>query len=125
MKKIKQIFEKIIKYFNQIFNKETIKLIEDSEFIKKEEVINSKNIDNNIDKKDFFIIYENIRKGIIKPSDLMLDDLIKLQLVMQEELNIMDNKIEMSEQEILENEQEITSLKKQKDEYILKLKNKK
>lgn len=33
--------------------------------------------------KDFFIVYDNVKKGVIKLEELMIDDLIKVQLVMK------------------------------------------
>ena len=58
-------------------NKDQI-LLEDIEDIK-EETDNNKN--SNSEKKRLFLIQDNIKKGIIKYEDLMIDDMVKILLL--------------------------------------------
>lgn len=63
------------------------------------------------DKKEFFEIYENIKKGIISLEDLLVTDLIKVLAIMQEESQICESRIEEQKSENLKLEQEIKILK--------------
>ena len=36
--------------------------------------------DKEKEKKEFFIVYENVKKGIINLEDLMIDDLVKVKI---------------------------------------------
>lgn len=117
MNKIQKIFNKIKIYFMQLFNKKDIKLIEES----------SQALDDfqprKHEKNDFFIIYNNLKKGIIKPEELMIHDLIKVQLMMQSELDYVNDKIHISEDEINELNNNIFYFRKNNDMYKEKLKN--
>jgi len=62
-------------------------------------------------------LYKNVKNGTIKITDLMINDLIKVQLMMQKESNILDEKIEKIEDELLELDAEIAILKKDKEVY--------
>lgn len=61
-------------------------------------------------KKDYFLMYKNIKKGIISIDNLMLDDLIKVMMIMDEEVSILDRKIEEDKREIIQMNIEMESL---------------
>ena len=118
MDKIKEFLKKIKNYFIQIFNKQSIKLIEanTSSVVQKEITLDEvKNEEQ--EKEEFFTLYKNVKNGTIKITDLMINDLIKVQLMMQKEVNIFDEKIEQIEDEVLELDTEIAILKKDKETY--------
>ena len=118
MDKIKEFLKKIKNYFIQIFNKQSIKLIEanTSSVVQKEITLDEvKNEEQ--EKEEFFTLYKNVKNGTIKITDLMINDLIKVQLMMQKEVNIFDEKIEQIEDEVLELDKEIAILKKDKETY--------
>lgn len=117
MNKIKKLLEIIKRYLIQLFNKQEIKLIEENTIIQND----NNSVENEKEKKDFFIIYENIKKGVIKPEELMINDLIKVQLMMKNELNCINEKIHMSEDEIAEMNYEVINLKKDNKIYATRL----
>lgn len=113
MNKIKKFFEKIKNYFIQILNFNNIKLIEANTSNNKQNILTNKEEQ----EKDFFTLYKNIKNGTTKTTDLMINDLIKVQLMLQKEANILDEKIEHVEDELLKLETEITTLKKDRKDY--------
>lgn len=113
MNKIKKFFEKIKNYFIQILNFNNIKLIEANTSNNKQNILTNKEEQ----EKDFFTLYKNIKNGTTKTTDLMINDLIKVQLMLQKEANILDEKIEHVEEELLKLETEITTLKKDRKDY--------
>ncbi len=135
MKKNKRVFEIIKNFFNSIFNKSKIKLIEETTMISnydwESEFNNYELIDipekefNNSqeDKKDFAIIYENVKNGVIKLEELMIYDLINIQLMMKNELACIDEKIKISEDEINSINNQINTLKGENKRYYEILKN--
>lgn len=137
MSKIKRLFKIIKDYFNSIFNRQKVKLIEetttitsdtelevnDSEKNRKEENVFNSFIDNEKEKKDFFIVYENVKNGIIKLEELMIDDLIKVQLMMKSELDCIDEKIYISEDEVNSLNNEISIFREDNKRYYAKLQN--
>ena len=137
MSKIKRLFKIIKDYFNSIFNRQKVKLIEetttitsdtelevnDSEKNRKEENVFNSFIDNEKEKKDFFIVYENVKNGIIKYEELMIDDLIKVQLMMKSELDCIDEKIYISEDEVNSLNNEISIFREDNKRYYAKLQN--
>lgn len=102
MDKIKRIFEKIKNYLNNVFNRK--KLIEANTQVVQNESSSKQIYDEQIeeDKEEFFIIYKNLKSGKIKTTDLMINDLLRIQLIMQNEIDIMDKKIKGIENEIVE-----------------------
>ena len=137
MSKIKRLFKIIKDYFNSIFNRQKVKLIEetttitsdtelevnDSEKNRKEENVFNSFIDNEKEKKDFFIVYENVKNGVIKLEELMIDDLIKVQLMMKSELDCIDEKIYISEDEVNSLNNEISIFREDNKRYYAKLQN--
>lgn len=123
MNKIKKLLEKIKKYLNSLFSKQSIKLIEANTSYNQEEInsneISTKYIET--EKDDFFTIYKNVKNGTIKITDLMINDLIQVQLMMQKEIGIFDEKIEEVEDEILGLDTEISMLEKDRKMYIKQL----
>ena len=118
MDKIKEFLKKIKNYFIQIFNKQSIKLIEANTSSAIQEEITLDEVKNEEqEKEEFFTLYKNVKNGTIKITDLMINDLIKGQLMMQKEVNIFDEKIEQIEDEVLELDTEIAILKKDKETY--------
>ena len=118
MDKIKKKKKKIKNYFIQIFNKQSIKLIEANTSSAIQEEITLDEVKNEEqEKEEFFTLYKNVKNGTIKITDLMINDLIKVQLMMQKEVNIFDEKIEQIEDEVLELDTEIAILKKDKETY--------
>lgn len=118
MDKIKEFLKKIKNYFIQIFNKQSIKLIEaNTSSVVQEEITLDEVKNEEQEKEEFFTLYKNVKNGTIKITDLMINDLIKVQLMMQKEVNIFDEKIEQIEDEVLELDKEIAILKKDKETY--------
>ena len=118
MDKIKEFLKKIKNYFIQIFNKQSIKLIEaNTSSVVQEEITLDEVKNEEQEKEEFFTLYKNVKNGTIKITDLMINDLIKIQLMMQKEVNIFDEKIEQIEDEVLELDTEIAILKKDKETY--------
>ena len=110
--------KKIKNYFIQIFNKQSIKLIEaNTSSVVQEEITLDEVKNEEQEKEEFFTLYKNVKNGTIKITDLMINDLIKVQLMMQKEVNIFDEKIEQIEDEVLELDTEIAILKKDKETY--------
>ena len=122
MNKIKELIKKIREYLQRIFNKQSIKLIEeDTGSELSEEFLYDENEINETSKEEFFTLYKNVKNGIVKISDLMINDMIKVQLMMQKEVNILDEKIENMEDKISKLDTEITILEKEKVNFEKKL----
>lgn len=118
MNKIKKFFKKIKNYFIQIFNPKSIKLIEANTSNDKQKILTLDDVNKEEqEKEDFFTLYKNVKNGTIKITDLMINDLIKVQLMMQKESNILDEKIEKIEDELLGLDTEIAILKKDREVY--------
>lgn len=100
--KIKEIF---IKFFK---NKNSLMLtdgIENNEI----DIVKDENMNDNLissfsyeqqDKNDFLIMYKNVKNGIIKLDELLFTDMIRVQLMMQEEIGILDYKAKSIENNI-------------------------
>ena len=136
MNKIKKIFITIKEFLNSIFNKSKVKMLEEKSNVtdnaapldnkqienieidsllnetEKEEIGLNDFIYTETDKKDFFRVYNNIKNGIVKLEDLMIDDLIKVQLMMKSELDIIDRRIDTTEEELKFLNTEINSYNK-------------
>lgn len=119
--RIKEIF---IKFFK---NKNSLMLtdgIENNEF----EMIEDEYMDDSLiwsfssqqDKKDFFITYNNVKKGIIKLDELLFSDKIRVQLMMQEEIEILENKTKSIENDIENLKIQKSILEKEEQYYINK-----
>lgn len=118
MNKIKKIFKKIKNYFVQIFNFKSIKLIESTVSNDKQKVETLDKVNKEEQEKEyFFTLYKNVKNGTIKITDLMINELIQVQIMMQKESNILDEKIEKIEDELFKLDEEIAILKKDKEVY--------
>ena len=118
MNRLKKILDKIKQYLNRIFNKQSIKLIEEvTESKYNQEEIHDEFDSNQQDKEEFFRLYENVKNGNIKLSDLMITDLIKVQMMMQKEACIYDDKIVQRENEVFKLDTEVNMLKNIKKSY--------
>lgn len=105
-----KIVEIIKQKFKNLFRKENnILKSESSEF--------EENINNNKDKekKEFFELYKNVKSGKIKKENLMINDLIKIEIMLQEEKEYNDEKINNELEEIAQIDARISNLKKKKN----------
>lgn len=100
---IKKLLAKIKIYLNNLFNRQSIKMIEATTSNVSKEDTSSENIieDTETDKDNFFLIYNNVKNGTIKTTDLMINDLVKVMLMMQKEANIYNEKINNNEKKFL------------------------
>ena len=87
MGKLKQLFEKIKKYLRKLLRQEPILLLEN-----KEEVI-IENEDAQENKKDFFELYEKVKNGKVSMDHLLIDDLLKVMLIMKQENDILEKRV--------------------------------
>lgn len=69
------------------------------------------NNETDLDKRDFFELYKKVKNGITSIDNLMINDLIKLQLMFQEEEMMVDKKIEEEEGECKKLDFELARLK--------------
>ena len=127
MKKIKDILEKIKNFLKRLLLKKDILLISENnsciqENIEGEEITTN---DIEIEKRDFFEIYKNVKNGNVSMDNLMIDDLIKVLLMMKSEVLMYDDKIECSESDIIDLETEIKILERENESMILNLQNQK
>lgn len=76
------------------------------------------------DKSEFFIMYNNLKKGIIKLDELLFTDMIRVQLMMQEEIEILNNKSKSIENNIENLKVQKGNLTKEEQYYSQKYKNK-
>lgn len=121
MGKIKSIFERIKNYLNNIFNRKNLKLIEANTRVIQNESKSDEIYEEQIDKEEFFIIYKNLKSGKIKITDLMINDLIKVQLMMQNEMDLYDSKLDVLEDEIADLNTEKNILIKENEMYLKKI----
>lgn len=117
-----KIFEKIKNYFNNVFNRKNIKLIEDNTRVIQNESDSNEIYEEKLEtnKQDFFTVYKNLKAGKIKITDLMINDILKIQLMMQKEVDIMDEKIEGLENDLVKLDTEKSKLEKDKQIYVKK-----
>lgn len=115
-----KIFEKIKNYFNNVFNRKNIKLIEDNTRVIQNESDSNEIYEEQLEtnKQDFFTVYKNLKAGKIKITDLMINDILKIQLMMQKEADIMDEKIEGLENDLVKLDTEKSKLEKDKQIYV-------
>ena len=73
------------------------------------------------DKSDFFRVYENVKNGIIKLEDLLFTDMIMVQIMMQEEEKLLNDKETDIENKIKNLNEERDMLKKEKEYYVHKI----
>ena len=105
-----RIIERIKQIIKKIFKKEEIFLkSKETEYEK-----DFKNTINNMDnqKEEFFELYKNVKNGTVKLDNLIINDLIKIQLIMQQENKFLDSKICENKKQIEELDEKIYSLQK-------------
>ncbi len=113
MNKIIEFFKKIKNCFIQIFNPKSIKLIEANTSNDKQKILTLDDVNKEEqEREEFFTLYKNVKNGTIKITDLMINDLIKVQSMMQKESDVLDEKIGKMEDELLKLDTEIAVLKK-------------
>ena len=56
--------------------------------------------EKNVENKEFFELYQNYKNGKINPKYLLITDLIKIELMMQEEQLILEDKIKSENEKI-------------------------
>lgn len=118
MNKIIEFFKKIKNCFIQIFNPKSIKLIEANTSNDKQKILTLDDVNKEEqEREEFFTLYKNVKNGTIKITDLMINDLIKVQSMMQKESDVLDEKIGKMEDELLKLDTEIAVLKKDKEVY--------
>jgi hypothetical protein len=133
-----KIFEKLKEFFAKLFKRKDVKLIEASKEVEGSSVVEpaisqaeverpiTENETPTIKKerdRQIFVVYENVKKGIVKLDDLMIDDLIKIQLIMESEVAALNKKIRSNESEIQNMQQEIALLTSQNEKYERMLQN--
>ena len=110
MLKISDFFNKIKKMFsNLLTHKKSLMLEEGITNIEEDILIDNDTVDNLIsssmftaqDKSDFFEIYENVKKGIIKLEDLLITEMIQIELMMQEEMKLLNKKTSVIENQMI------------------------
>lgn len=112
MNKLIAIYYRIKCFIDKILRKDKIILIEDS--ANELESDSLKDVSEPLhSKEDYLLMYNNIKNGIISPNELMMDDLIKVMMLMYEEANILDKHIENEELELQQIDTEINLLTKQ------------
>lgn len=133
MLKISDFFNKIKKMFsNLLTHKKSLMLEEGITNIEEDILIDNDTVDNLIsssmftaqDKSDFFEIYENVKKGIIKLEDLLITEMIQVELMMQEEMKLLNKKTSVIENQIINLNTTKNMLKKEEQYYYEKYKNK-
>ena len=133
MLKISDFFNKIKKMFsNLLTHKKSLMLEEGITNIEEDILIDNDTVDNLIsssmftaqDKSDFFEIYENVKKGIIKLEDLLITEMIQVELMMQEEMKLLNKKTSVIENQIINLNTTKNMLKKEIQNYYEKYKNK-
>lgn len=107
------IFINLIKYIKEkiqkLFVKNTQLLDYNYDNLEIEKVIKDNKDDE--EKKRFFELYKNIKNDKVKIEQLTITDLLKLQLIMQQENIILDNKLIEEEKEIRYLEETLNNLK--------------
>ena len=133
MLKISDFFNKIKKMFsNLLTHKKSLMLEEGITNIDEDILIDNDTVDNLIsssmfttkDESDFFEIYENVKKGIIKLEDLLITEMIQVELMMQEEMKLLNKKASVIENQMVNLNTTKNMLKKEEQYYYEKFKNK-
>lgn len=124
MKRIKEILEKFKNFLKRLLKKENILLISETSEIQQTTKVEENTItDTEIDKKEFFELYKNVKNGNVSMDNLMIDDLIKVLLMMKNEVLVYDDKIKFRENEIIDLDIEIKMLERENESIRLRLQN--
>lgn len=133
MLNISDFFNKIKKmFYNLLTHKKSLMLEEGITNIDEDILIDNDTVDNLIsssmfttkDESDFFEIYENVKKGIIKLEDLLITEMIQVELMMQEEMKLLNKKASVIENQMVNLNTTKNMLKKEEQYYYEKFKNK-
>lgn len=133
MLKISDLFNKIKKmFYNLLTHKKSLMLEEGITNIEDDILIDNDTDDDLIsssiltaqDKSDFFEIYENVKKGIIRLEDLLITEMIQVELMMQEEMKLLNKKTSVIENQVINLNTTKNMLKKEEQYYYEKYKNK-
>lgn len=124
MKRINEILEKFKNFLKRLLKKEKILLISETSEIQPNTKVEEDTInDTEIDKKEFFELYKNVKNGNISMDRLMIDDLIKVLLMMKNEVLVYDDKIKSRETDIIDLDTELKMLERENESIRLKLQN--
>lgn len=110
MMNIKKLIEKIKYYFLKIFKQDKLLLREGNDVEQQDNVIIKNDTNFNMvekaddeynlasfiiesDKKEFFELYNNVKNKNVNLENIMLYDLLKIEMFMEEEIKIYDEKI--------------------------------
>lgn len=116
MKRIKEILEKFKNFLKRLLKKENILLISENGEIQQTTKVEEDIIsDTEIDKKEFFELYKNVKNGKVSMDNLMLNDLIKVLLMMKNEVLVYDDKIKSRETDIIDLDTEIKMLERENE----------
>ncbi len=113
---LRKFFEKISELIKKIFKKDNIMLLQESTSVEDDDIIDNNISDNtNIkdEKQNFFEMYENFKNGKIDIENIMINDLIKVLMMSQKELNICDEKLNFVENEFIKLDNELNILKEE------------
>lgn len=118
MNKLKDIFTILKNYFSKLLKKEQTLLITDGlekedRFTQEEYTEESQNEELKVEN-DFFEVYQNIKDGTISVKDLMIDDVIKVQMMLQNEADIYCQKINEKQIELFKLKEQRKQLDKEK-----------
>lgn len=115
-----KILEKIKSYFNKLFSaNKTLMLAENSEENSIEEILDDnfgleELIEDDLfieEKDEFFEMYKKFNNDDISFENMLITDMIKLMMVSNEELKLVDSKVKTLEKENLMLDEEIIRLK--------------
>ena len=111
MNLLNKILNKVKELLSKFKRNNNIKLIEEKYDIKQD--FEFETSEEKYPAKDYFLMYKNIKKGLISIDNLMLDDLIKIMAIADEEISILDEKLAKDEKELLEMQKEVEILIKE------------
>lgn len=101
-----KLIEKIAFFFNRLFGRNTFKnnklltegVIEEN--IDFDSISIKNEVINESEKKEFFRVYQAYKDGKINPDKILITDLIKIEMMMEEESMMLKRKIENTHNEI-------------------------
>lgn len=114
--KSNSIFEKICDYFRNFFRKkknifetEEINLKEDIDI---EEVANQQEVQSETEKTEFFKLYQDIKSGKANLDDLDTFDLVRVNLMLTQEIDIQTNNVHKELEHIQDVNEKIVDIKR-------------
>ena len=124
MKRIKDILERFKSFLKRLLKKENILLISETSEIQQNTKVEENTINNTeIEKKEFFELYKNVKNGNVSMDNLMINDLIKVLLMMKNEVLVYDEKLKSKETDIIDLDTEIKMLERENESIRVKLQN--